>query len=253
MILVILLGCGLGLSILSAVVLFAKNIKYSYELSSMKDYDEIRDENRTLLSNNEIIVTKFQMQNENIQKYEEKIYELEKKNLALTSELRDYFSKCNEFRVVNEEVMKNYNNILGEREKMEAVFSAKAKESIEEVTKSLIVQTKNENTETREKFKEEVTQMQEQFGRIGKNFGAFASRIEKNDKDMEILRNSFLSPNRTGLHCETILENNLHRFGFEIERDYFKQKTIRTKNGSDIRPDFIIRLPNDMIYCLICT
>lgn len=147
-----------------------------------------------------------------------------------------------------------------EREKERQEFEKTARSSVmtiaQEVSSKLLADHKREALEVKDAYKKEK---QEENQKIREYLTQLNERLFKNEevaqetrKQNDILWRTFSSPSSTGRLAEVGLENLLKNMGLMAGSDYAMQYTVGSGEGSGLRPDCVIKLPNNRVVVIDC-
>lgn len=85
---------------------------------------------------------------------------------------------------------------------------------------------------------------------ISKEVATIQSRNADTGKQMETVMRALTHPAGAGALAEIGLENSLKSLGLEPERDFIMQFHVGQEDGSNLRPDAVIFLSNDMVLVI---
>jgi len=202
-------------------------------------------------SNNENIALKVNIQNldEEIKKInsdfisqKDEIKDLESQNSSVYTKL-----KLAEQKLSLQEEQWKEEKIQWDRVKEEHLQSAKASitKAGGELSNKLLDDHKREaeaqKKATEEKIKQETLTLHEKFEKVFSSMDTLHGQV----KEVEVVRQALLTPSGAGNLGEVTLENILKASNLIQDVDYFLQKTISDDNGNMLKPDALIKLPNN--------
>ncbi|MBN66203.1 MAG: hypothetical protein CMM94_01365 [Rickettsiales bacterium] len=102
-----------------------------------------------------------------------------------------------------------------------------------------------------EKLSEKTTkELMGNFEQLTKSVAQIQSVSGDNAKQVETVMRALTHPAGAGFMAEVGLENSLKTLGLEPQRDYVLQYHVATEEGSNLRPDAVIFLPQDMVMVI---
>lgn len=145
---------------------------------------------------------------------------------------------------------------LSEREKlhddMKKAAIASVADAGQKLSTRLFEEHKREVEEAKKKSDEDTKKVTapllEQVQTITDKVAALQSSDTKQDKTLAVLWRALSTPAAVGQFGELGLENTLRQLDLEPERDFIMQYSITNEDGSRLRPDCVIPLPN---HCAI--
>ena len=203
---------------------------------------------------------------------EQKIHELNQTNISLVEEknksekeyikqIAELSSDLNSNRILLEE---SKNKVKEQEEKFSKIeenfkteFKNMAQEILEEKSKKFTELGKKDLSQLIEPLKERIKdfskQVRESYENENKERFSLKEEIKRlNEMNIKLsdqatnLATALKGESKTqGDWGEMILENLLSNSGLSLGREYFKQETIRNEEGSALRPDFIIKYPDN--------
>lgn len=171
----------------------------------------------------------IQKKNKQIKEQEQKNRELELDNVSLKSDLGN--------------LKNNQQQVLENNQKMSLDFETKFQNIANKIFDS-----KNDNLLKHNKNQIDglLTPLKDNIEVIKKQSIIDSENIQNYGRGFENLTKALKgNKQQQGNWGEMFLENILQDSGFEENRDYLKQKNFTNENGIIVRPDFIIKLPND--------
>lgn len=152
-------------------------------------------------------------------------------NAARVSELTNVRTNMlNEFRVVSAELLE------------------KQKESVVGTQKTVLMPVQEEMQKLKSNFDKQIQEMlknsTENKVSIDEQIKSMKEQSNKLQQEASNLANALRNKKTQGCWGETYLENVLQMLGFVENVDYTKEEFFRSEDG-DIRPDFIVNLPNN--------
>lgn len=198
----------------------------------------------------------------------ERVKKLSEEHQRLSMELRNERDKVIELNNQNATLRANYQNLqtrlteqkgeLGElREKFAMEFKNLANEIFEEKSKKFTDQNKSNLTDLLGPLGQKLTDFEKKVEQTNKESlersTALREQIiglrELNDrmtKEAENLTKALKGDVKMqGNWGEVILERILEKSGLEKDREYFVQETLHSEEGKRLRPDVIIKLPDN--------
>lgn len=118
----------------------------------------------------------------------------------------------------------------------------------------LLEDHKRETQQAREQ-QEQLTQkhtqkLMENFNQLTQSVATIQARAQENSKQMETVMRALTHPGGAGQMAEAGLENALKSLGLEPERDFILQFHIGREDESNLRPDAVIFLSQDMVVVI---
>ena len=162
---------------------------------------------------------------------------IEKEVLAKEVELLK--EQANSFDKYQEESLKSARAVM---------FEASA-----QVSAKLLEDHKRENLESR-KAAEDITQktaegLQQEFKSVVEKLAGLNQVVATQNKKVDGLWQTLSNPTGAGQFAEIGLENMLHAFGLEKDRDFFTQFATNYE-GKSLRPDAVIKLSDDNLIVI---
>lgn len=147
-----------------------------------------------------------------------------------------------------------------EREKDRGEFEKAARNSVmtvaQEVSSKLLADHKREAEQVKETYKkekqEENQKIKEYLSQLNERFSKSEQLTMDTRRQNDILWRTFSSPSSTGRLAEVGLENLLKNMGLIAGSDYSMQYTVGSGEGSGLRPDCVIKLPNNRLVVIDC-
>lgn len=145
-------------------------------------------------------------------------------------------------------------------EKDRAEFEKSAKASIltagQQLSSKLLEDHRRESKEMKEAYSKEKQQenqkIREYLTQLNERFSNNEKLTEDTKRQNDILWRTFSSPSSTGQLAEVGLENLLKNMGLIPGSDFSMQYTVTTGTGAGLRPDCVIKLPNNRIVVIDC-
>ena len=223
-----------------------KGVSYQQVHDLKKERDTLMDKNETL---NKISIEKSK-ENEFLKMQNE---EKEKNLIQLHKQFSDEFKNiANEALLKNskqlsESTQKSIGYILDPLQKKIETFSKETKSNINEVLEPFKQNIESFGKKIEDSRKEQIqesTSLKEQL-----------KQLEKLNQDMtketQNLTNALKGDNKTqGNWGEMILENLLEKSGLQKNEQYLTQQTFKTSEGTPIRPDVVIKLPEEKLLII---
>ena len=139
-------------------------------------------------------------------------------------------------------------NMLNEFRVVSAELLEKQKESVVGTQKTVLMPVQEEMQKLKSNFDKQIQEMlknsTENKVSIDEQIKSMKEQSNKLQQEASNLANALRNKKTQGCWGETYLENVLQMLGFVENVDYTKEEFFRSEDG-DIRPDFIVNLPNN--------
>lgn len=139
-------------------------------------------------------------------------------------------------------------NMLNEFRVVSAELLEKQKESVVGTQKTVLMPVQEEMQKLKSNFDKQIQEMlknsTENKVSIDEQIKSMKEHSNKLQQEASNLANALRNKKTQGCWGETYLENVLQMLGFVENVDYTKEEFFRSEDG-DIRPDFIVNLPNN--------
>jgi len=207
-----------------------------------KDLYSSSEENIALKVNIQNLNDEINKINTDLSAKKEEIKNLESQNSSIYTKLKLSEQKL----TLQEEQWKEEKNHW-EKLKDEHLQSAKASitKAGGELSNKLLDDHKREaeaqKKATEEKIKQETLTLHEKFEKVFSSMDKLHGQV----KEVEVVRQALLTPSGAGNLGEITLENILKASNLIQDVDYFLQKTISDDEGNILKPDALIKLPNN--------
>ena len=224
-----------------------------------KEIDLLKQTNAESSANNKFLTNSLNAQNEIIKNqkleldlFQEKLQRLMAENSTLHANHLSISEKLNSQKDEMSEIQKTShlqfekiaNQILEEKS---GKFTETNKANMEALLKPLgdnidlfkkkVEETYDKESKQRFSLEEKVKELVEQTNKISSEANNLASALKGQSK-------------KQGDWGEVILESILQRSGLEKDREYFLQENIKDDAGNNLRPDVLIRLPDNRIIII---
>jgi DNA recombination protein RmuC len=236
------------------------NSKQSEELLRLNGIiTKITAENSSLLANNNSLTENYSSLKENGKRLDEQITKLLESNNKLNSEnstlTANNVSLTEKMGTQKEEIIemqktshlqfeKIANQILEEKS---GKFTETNKANIEALLKPLgenidnfkkkVEETYDKESKQRFSLEEKVKELVEQTNKVSNEANNLATALKGQAK-------------KQGNWGEMILESILQKSGLVKDREYFLQQTIKDEEGKSLRPDVLVKLPDNRIIII---
>ena len=179
----------------------------------------------------ETLIKQLKSENDGLRIKCEKLVADSAANAARVTELTNVRTNMlNEFRVVSAELLE------------------KQKESVVGTQKTVLIPVQEEMQKLKSNFDKQIQEMlknsTENKVSIDEQIKSMKEQSNKLQQEASNLANALRNKKTQGCWGETYLENVLQMLGFVENVDYTKEEFFRSEDG-DIRPDFIVNLPNN--------
>lgn len=106
--------------------------------------------------------------------------------------------------------------------------------------------------ESEEQTKKTTEHLTKTFETVTQSVSALTAQRSEDHARLETVYRALSTPSEVGQYAEIGLENLLHSFGLEPERDFITQFHTSSEDGSNLRPDAIVFLPDDTVMVIDC-
>lgn len=143
-----------------------------------------------------------------------------------------------------------------QKEEFEKAARASVLQAGQELSNKLLTDHKRESQELRESFQKDKQQenvkIKEYLLKLQERLATNEEIAQKTSNQYDVLWRTFSSPSSTGQLAEVGLENLLKNMGLRAGLDFKMQYTVGSGEGSGLRPDCVIKLPNNRLVVIDC-
>ncbi len=200
-----------------------KSIAVTERSEAMRQLEEVREERN---------ITR-----EKLREAESDLAEADKRTELIEQRMKDTASRMQDWEKQKEEMMLAARaSILKAGGEMSNKLLADHKREAEDVKK-----------QQEEQIKKTTEKLTEQFMEVTKAVASIKDQSQDARQQMDTVMRALTNPGGAGQMAEVGLENSLKNLGLEPGRDFVMQYHIRREDASNLRPDAVVFLPQDMV------
>lgn len=237
---ILLIGVVMGMTVGYLVAILRSK-------GATKETSNIKIELRLERERHDLLNKDFQEVNRQLREERERIIELNNQNAELSAEYRAIKERLaeqkKELDIIQERFKDQFKNLANEIfEEKTQKFTDQNKSNIDSILKPLgdklleferkVDQSNKDSIERNSALKEQIIGLRELNHKMSKEAENLTKAL-KGDSKVQ------------GDWGEIVLERILERSGLEKDREYFLQETYTTDEGRRLRPDVIIKLPDN--------